>query len=305
MTNTLHILGSNSATPAHGRNQSAQLLQLEDEVILLDCGEGTQLQLKKYQLPGHKINRIFISHMHGDHYFGLPGLIFSFQLLRRKEPLYIYGPPGLKEILHAHFKYSGTALNFNLELIEWKPGMSSVLHESARYKVDCIPLSHRIPCMGFVFNTFALPELKLKGKNLPDWLMPEHFQLLKIGSDIQHPRSGKKYPNSYFTSAPDPPQRFAYITDTLPLAEHIPCYTAADLLYHEATFLHKEKVRSAHTFHTTTRQAATLAKQAGVKKLIIGHFSARYKELDEVLEEAKSIFPNTALATEGSKFKIA
>ena len=218
--------------PAHGRNQSAQLLHFGDELILIDCGEATQIRLRDFGLPAHKINRIFISHLHGDHYFGLPGLIFSFHLLKRKAPLYVYAPPGLRDILSLQFKYSRTALSFPLEWAEWEPETSTLLLETARYKVESMPLNHRIPCMGFLFTSYPNPHRKIMKGKLPQGLTPEDFRKLKVGKNIKHPGSGELIPNSFVTDNPDPPQIYAYITDTLPMNELTAMYRNADLLYH-------------------------------------------------------------------------
>lgn len=297
-------MGSNSAMPTHGRNQSAQLLCIKGELLLFDCGEATQIQLQLHKAPTSKISKIFISHMHGDHYFGLPGLLFTFHLLRRKDPLEVYCPPGLRDILLLQFKYSHTSFSFPLELIEWKPDKVGILCETAQYRVDAFPVNHRIPCMGFKVTAFPIPEFRIKKEGLPHWLDKEHFKLLQQGKDITDPSGKTTYPNHYFTQPPHPPAVFSYCTDTLYTPEILPIIRHSDILYHEATFMHDKLDRAKATFHTTAKQAAQMAKDAEVSKLIIGHFSTRYRKLDPLLAEAKLTFPNTFLAIEGTKFEL-
>jgi ribonuclease Z len=290
--------------PAHGRNQTAQLLQFGEELMLIDCGEATQIRLRDFGLPALKINRIFISHLHGDHYFGLPGLLFTFHLLKRKAPLYVYAPPGLRDILTLQLKYSQTALNFPIEWMEWQPDSQSTLLETARFKVETIPLNHRIPCMGFLFTSYPEPYRRIVKGKLPKGLLPDDFKKLKMGMDIKDPSSGATIANQLVTKAPKPAQVYAYISDTLPLENHADLYRHANLLYHEATFMQQEQERSEATHHSTAKEAALLAKKAQVQKLILGHFSTRYRNLEALLEEARTIFPNTELALEGRRFDL-
>jgi len=254
---SLTILGSGASIPLADRNPTAQLLQLDSRKFLLDCGEGTQMQIRRFSARPQQISHIFISHLHGDHFYGLIGLINTFHLLNRKSELHIYGIQALKEILDLQLEQSHTALNYPLEFYPVNPEISSVIFEDELVSVRTIPLVHRIPTCGFL-----------------------------VGEKKGRQRS------------------FAYCTDTAYTEKIIPLVKNCDLLYHEATFTHDRQADATAKFHSTAREAATIAQKAGVKKLLIGHYSARYKELDGLLEEARAVFPETYLATDGLKFQI-
>jgi len=299
----LQILGSNSAAPAHNRNQTSQLFRIGNEWMLIDCGEGTQIQLRNFKVPFQKITRIFISHLHGDHYLGLVGLLFTFHLLQRKTPLTVYGPPGLREIISLQLKYSNSALNYELIFEEWKPESDELLFENDHFTVKNFPLKHRIPCSGFVFLEKSKPRSIIK-ENLPEWIKINQFQELKNGKDISHPETGETFMNGLFTKSAKKSRKYVFCSDTLYDESIIPVLEGADLLYHEATFMEEMVERAKQTFHSTARQAANIALKAKVKRLILGHFSIRYKELEPLLNEAREVFANTYLAIEGEVFTI-
>lgn len=303
MALSLTILGSNASVPAHNRNQTAQLLNMMQVPFLIDCGEGTQLQLKKYKIKAQKIDHIFISHLHGDHYYGLMGLISSLHLYGRKKELYIYCPPGLKEIISVNLKHSRTFLNYQINLKEWTPGVSELLFENQHMTVHSFPLNHRINCSGFLFREKPKKRRINKAK-LTDNVSPLTIIKLKSGEDVMDENGELKYANAHYTLPPSPSVSYAFCSDTKYDESIIPYIKGIDLLYHEATFMNDMEDRAAITFHSTAQQAGELAQKAKVKKLLIGHFSTRYKELEPVLAEAKKAFEPTELGLEGCVFEV-
>ncbi len=299
----MQILGSSAASPAYNRNQTSQLFRIGNEWMLIDCGEGTQIQLRRYKVPFQKITRIFISHLHGDHYLGLVGLLFTFHLLQRITPLTIYGPPGLREIISLHLKYSNSTLKYEVIFIEWKPESKQLLFENDYFTVNNFPLKHRIPCSGFVFLEKPKPRAIIK-ENLPEWIKIHQFQLLKNGEDIKHPESGEMYANGLLTKASKKTRKYVFCSDTIYDETIIPILSGADLLYHEATFMEEMADRATQTFHCTAKQAASIALKANVKMLLLGHFSIRYKDLEPLLDEGREVFKESFLATEGEIFSI-
>ncbi|MEQ9425657.1 MAG: ribonuclease Z [Cyclobacteriaceae bacterium] len=301
MTFRLKILGSNAAAPAHNRNQTSQLLQVRNSVFLIDCGEGTQLQLKKHKVKFSKINYIFISHLHGDHYYGLIGLISTMHLYGRTTTLNLFGPPGLLEIISLQLKYSDTSLKFDINFKEWTPEMSEVIFENNYMTVETFPLNHRISCSGFVFKEKPLSKKIIK-ENLPADILPSQIAILKKGQDVKDGNGEILFAASDYTSDPRDPFIYAFCSDTKFTTDIIPYVKNADLIYHEATFMEDMADRAELTYHSTAKQAAELAKKSNAKKLILGHFSTRYKELEPVLAEAKEIFENSYLGLEGTDF---
>lgn len=302
MTFEVTILGSNSALPAHGRHPTSQVLNHNEKLFLLDCGEGTQIQLSNYRIKRSKINHIFISHLHGDHYYGLIGLLTSYHLLKRTEPLHLFCPKGLKEIIDLNFKYSDTRLAYDLIAHEIDCSSAEMIFENEHLSVTTIPMKHRIPCCGFLFrekdHERRILAEQLTRYNIPVSLIPE----LKAGQDLLV--DGQLIPNQQLTSDPTPPRVYAFCSDTLHSDHFVEQVRSADLLYHEATFMEESAERASLTFHSTTLQAATIAQKAAVKNLMIGHFSAKYDDLQMVLNEAKTIFPATELAIEGLTFQV-
>ncbi len=299
----LTILGSSSATPIHGRNPSAQLLNINEKMYLIDCGEGTQQQLLRFGLKAAKIDTIFISHLHGDHYLGLMGLLSSMHLVGRTKALRLFGPPELHELLQLHFKYSTTQLRFPLIFKPTQVTAPVIILENSDVVVETIILTHRIHCTGFKFTTkSALPTLR-EDKVLDLAIPVAHRALIKKGFPFTD-ALGVVHTADSLTLPPSPKKSFAYCSDTLCDCSYAKQLEGVELLYHESTFLHNMLDRANETYHTTALQAAQLAKKVGVKQLLIGHFSARYKDLTPLLEEAQSVFKATQLAIEGESFSI-
>jgi ribonuclease Z len=299
----LKILGSNSASPVFNRHHTSQLLQIENELFLIDCGEATQNQLLKYKIKFNKINYIFISHLHGDHYLGLQGLISTMHLNGRKKELLIFGPPGLDEIITLQLKYSHTILSYKLVFHELDTTKIYKLLDLENLIVETIPLNHRIKCCGFLFREKP-KRRRIKKEKIPDDLPLLDIVALKNGQDIY--RDGILFlKNEDLTLPPKKSRSYAYCSDTRYDEGIIPQIKNIDLLYHESTFLDELKERAIQTYHSTASEAATIAKKAAIGTLILGHFSARYKEILPILEEAKPIFKNSFLAIEGETFIIA
>jgi ribonuclease Z len=294
----LHILGCGSATPTPYRNPTAQVLQFEQFSVLIDCGEGTQMQMLKYKVKSSRIHSIFISHLHGDHYLGLPGLISSMHLLGRKHALHIYAPKALFELLEMQFQMSETHLQFPLHLHTVECVVKEKIAEIDGFEVFTFPLSHGIPCFGFQFiqkpKTGSLNMEMIERYNIP----VSEFKKIKSGADYSTP-AGTVIPNSILVKPNAAALSYAYCSDTAPCETVIEAVTGSTWLYHEATFLHELKQRAVETFHSTALEAATAAKKAGVKNLIIGHFSSRYRETTLLEAEANTIFPQTIAAQDG------
>ncbi|WP_181305554.1 ribonuclease Z [Rufibacter sp. XAAS-G3-1] len=299
----LKILGSSSATPSFERNHTAQLLTVGNQINLIDCGEGTQMQLMRYKVKHQRICNIFISHLHGDHYFGLAGLLSTMHLQQRTGPLNLFGPKGLAEILTLQFKYGGTQLPYHINFVEVDTTVCKKIFEDKHLTVHTLPMQHRVPCCGYLFKEKPKPRHLLKGK-LPEFLTPPQLVRLKWGEDIRNEHGEVLVRNQDVTTDPKRSRSYAYCSDTKYKEDILPYVTGVDLLYHEATFLSDLEHRATHTFHSTAAQAATFAQKAQVKRLLIGHFSARYKDLSPLLAEAQAIFPNTALAAEGKTISV-
>ena len=296
------ILGSGSALPTISANQTSQVVSCGNQLFLLDCGEGTQVQLRKNKVKIQNINQVFISHLHGDHFFGLVGLLSTMHLLGRRTELHIHGPKGLDEIVEIQFRNAGSHLSFSMvfHTIEKK---GEVLYEDARVIVTSLPLKHRIPCFGFHFQEKKglrkLEGLKLVQHNIPVYARKS----IAEGEDFRS-EDGVVVKNSELTIDPPKPTSYAFCSDTAYYEKLIPYIKEVDLLYHEATFLESERERAKKTFHSTAKDAATIAENAGAKKLIMGHFSNRYKRKDGFLQEARMIFKNTYVAEEGKDYQV-
>jgi len=299
----LTILGSNGAIPAYDRHPSSHILNYNGHLFLIDCGEGTQFQLNKYGIKRGRLDNIFISHLHGDHYFGLIGLLTSFNLNWREHPLHIYGPAGLEEIMNVHFKHSKTQLKFEIHYHPIVDDEPRVIYEDSFLQVETIILKHRLPTTGFLFKEkVGLRKIlieKINEYGIPFGQIPG----IKKGADFTDAH-GKTIPNAELTAYPHTPRSYAYCSDTVYTEHFVAQVKEVGLLYHEATFVDEHTARALETFHTTGRQAATVAKQAGAKKLVIGHFSARYENLDLLLSQSREVFPETYLAIEGTVFEI-
>jgi len=297
------ILGSSSATPIYQRHPTAHVLNIHERFFLVDCGEGTLIQLNRYKIKFHRINHIFISHLHGDHYLGLLGLLSTMHLQGRTIPIHLYCQEKLKEIIDIQLKHSETILRFPIHYHMLDTDTPAVIFEDDDIEISTIILNHRIPCTGFLFK--EKPRLrKLQKEKLQKFKVPiTAYQDLKNGMDFVD-EYGKVHANSELTTDPRSPRSYAFCSDTCYDERILPHISEVDLLYHEATFLSDKEERAKETFHSTAAQAATIAKKANVKRLIIGHFSARYKNLYPLLDEAKEVFSETTLAMEGDVFSI-
>jgi len=297
------VLGSSSATPIFNRNPSAQALNINDRLYLVDCGEGTQQQMLRFDVKASRIDHIFISHLHGDHYLGLVGLLSSMHLNGRKKTLKLFGPPQLKEIIDLQLKYSDTVLQYPIDFIFTNADKAEVILDTTDITVETIPLDHRIACTGFLFKQKKRLKKIIKEKIIELNIPIQHYSDIKKGADYVA-ADGTVYKNADITSNPKEPKSYAYCSDTLYNESYFAQISNADLLYHESTFLNNMLDRAQSTYHTTALQAGEVAVKTHAKRLLIGHFSARYKTLNELLDEASSVFPNTELAVEGRTFII-
>lgn len=300
---TLTILGCHSATPKTFHNPTSQLLDVRGQLFLIDCGEGTQVALRKSKVKFARVKHIFISHLHGDHFYGLIGLISTFTLLGREADLHIYGPKGIKEIITLQLKLGKAWTNYNLIFHELEAKTSQLLFEDDKVEVYTIPLKHRVYTNGFLFKEKP-GERKLNieaavAANIDN----SYFRKLKAGADVPN-LEGKLIPNESVTFPPDPPKSYAFCSDTFYNPEIVPLIEKVSLLYHEATFLEEHNHLCEKTKHSTAKEAAMIAKKAEAKRLVLGHFSTRYTDLNLFLEEAKTIFENTELAEDYKVFEI-
>ncbi len=304
MSTYLTILGYNSAIPTVKSAPTAQFLEMEERCFLIDCGEGTQVQLRKAKAKFSKINHIFISHLHGDHVFGLPGLISSFRLLGRETPLHVYGPKGIKEMMETIFRITETHQGFEVVFHELSSKKSEKVFEDNRVEVFTIPLDQRIYCNGYLFREQP-KERHLNMQEISKYPEIEicDYHNLKRGKDIQL-SDGYILKNENLTKPAEPSVSYAFCSDTRYLESIIPIIKNVDVLYHEATFLHDLKKMADYTGHTTALEAAKIARKANVKKLILGHFSNRYNDLSVFLNEACEIFPETYLPEQLEAVKI-
>lgn len=299
----LTILGSNAAIPAYNRHPTAQLLQIDQHYFLIDCGEGTQMQLSKFKIRYNRIGYIFISHLHGDHYLGLVGLLSTMHLHKRSEDLYLYGPKGLSDMISLQLKYSDTRLNYRIHFQEIDTEMGQVVLENEWLTVETIPLVHRINCAGFLFREKP-KKRRLRKEVLPPGLSLATMSQLKKGHDITNAEGELIYRNEEYTLPPRKSRSYAYCSDTRYNEDMIGQIQGVDLLYHESTFLEEEAVRAGETFHSTARQAATIARLAQVGKLVLGHYSSRYKDLSLFRAEASLVFESVVLSIEGESIAV-
>ncbi|GAB0156477.1 ribonuclease Z [Chryseobacterium sp. Alg-005] len=295
MSTYLTILGFNSAIPTINSSPTSQLLEMEERHFLIDCGEGTQVQLRKAKARFSKINHIFISHLHGDHCFGLPGLIASFRLLGRENPLHVYGPKGIRNMLETIFTITETHRGFEVIYHELDKDYSEKIYEDNRVEVYTIPLDHRIYCNGYLFKEKP-KDRHLNMKEIAKYNEIEicDYHNLKAGKDFVL-SDGYVLKNEVLTVEPAPSVSYAFCSDTRYLESVIPIIKNATVLYHESTFLHDLKEMADYTGHSTALEAAKIAQKADVGKLILGHFSNRYADLTVFTDEARNVFPNTFL----------
>jgi ribonuclease Z len=299
----VQILGVGSATPVLERHPSAQVLSIDNESFLIDCGEGTQYRLLEQKIKHPRIRHVFISHLHGDHYLGLIGLISSLNLNQRSEELTVYGPKGLREILEIQFKYADTRIRFDLNFVEVDTTARNIILDHQFLTVETIPLAHRIPCCGFLFRTKPAPR-KLLRELLPEEFPVTYMKMLKNGIDVHDELNQATYLAADFTLEAATERAYAYCSDTAYLERNVPQLANVNTMYHEATFTNELLSRAIETNHSTATQAAQIAQMANVGKLLIGHFSSRYKTLETFETEARAIFENTLLAEEGVIYEI-
>ncbi len=299
----LNILGCYSATPRTITNPTSQVLEINNQMYLIDCGEGTQVQLRKHKIKFSRINQIFISHLHGDHFFGLIGLISTFSLLNRPNDLHIYGPKGIKEIILLQIKLSKSYTKYNLFFHELESTESELIFEDDKVEVHTIPLKHRVYANGFLFKEKpGLRRINI-GAAQEQNIEVCYFNKLKQGSDLQR-EDGTIIKNETVTSDPQPIQSYAFCSDTVYNEEIIPLIKEVDVLYHESTFLERDIEKCIPTGHSTAMQAAEIAKKAHVKNLILGHYSTRYPEIELFKKEAETVFQPVLLADDGKVFKF-
>lgn len=297
------ILGCGSALPTTRHMASAQVLNIREKLFMIDCGEGTQTQLRRTHLRFNKLNHIFISHLHGDHCFGLLGMISTFDLLGRTSPLHIYAPTDMEAVLRPQIEYFCKGIAYAVEIHEVNPKEHACIYDDRSLSVWTIPLKHKVPCCGYLFREKpTLPHIK---RDMIDYYQIPLYAIrdIKEGADWET-EEGIIVPNNRLTLPADPVRSYAYCSDTLyrpAIAEYVKEVT---VLYHEATFADEHAARAKQTFHSTASQAATIAKMCGTRRLCIGHFSSRYETEDKLLHEAQKVFKNTFLAREGLTFEV-
>jgi ribonuclease Z len=299
----LTILGCHSATPRTTTNPTSQVLEIKNHMFLIDCGEGSQVELRRNKVKFSRIKHIFISHLHGDHYFGLVGLISTFGLLTRETELHIYAPKGLKEVITLQMKLSDSWTNYPLFFHELNSKKSELIYEDDKVEVHTIPLKHRVYTNGFLFKEKENERNLDINAVLNANINRAYYRKLKQGSDVEN-EDGVLIKNETVTKDPLPAKSYAFCSDTVYNESIIPIIKDATVLYHESTFLDKNESLCEPTKHSTARQAATIAKKANVETLILGHYSTRYDSYDEFETEAKSIFDNVLLSKDGKSFEF-
>lgn len=299
----LHILGCSSATPTPRHLPACQVLNVREKLFMIDCGEGAQLQLRRCGLNFTRVTAIFLSHMHGDHVFGLPGLISTFSLLGRTQSLHIYSPEDLEPVFRPWLEFFSPGLEFEVVFHRVDPHTPTVIYDDRSVCVTTIPLSHRIPCCGYRFDEKpTLPHIR---RDMIDYLgIPLYaIKSIKEGADWTD-SEGKVWSHQQLTTPGASPRSYAYCSDTQYLPSLASLVKNVSLLYHEATFASSEKLRARQTFHSLAAEAAQVALDAQARQLLIGHFSARYNDETILLKEAQAVFPNTILAEEGLTLDI-
>lgn len=299
----LTILGCYAATPRTFTNPTSQILEIKNRLFLIDCGEGTQVQLRKNKIKFSKINHIFISHLHGDHFFGLIGLVSTFSLLGRTTDLHIHGPKGIKEIITMQLRLSNSWTNFNLFFHELQSKESEIVFEDDKVLIKTIPLHHRVYTNGFLFQE-KVGERKLNVDAVQNYEIEScYYQKIKNGKDITL-EDGRVIENEKLSFDPIPAKSYAFCSDTAYHEAVIPIIINADILYHEATFLQSEENLALKTLHSTAKEAATIALKSNVKQLILGHYSTRYENIEMFKQEAETIFSEVLLADDGKIFEF-
>ncbi len=299
----LTVLGCYAATPRTISNPTSQVLEIKNQVFLIDCAEGTQVQLRKSKVKFSNINHIFISHLHGDHFYGLIGLISTFMLLNRQKDLHVYGPKGIKEIILLQLRASGSYTGYNLFFHELESNEPELIYEDDKVLVQTIPLQHRIYTNGFLFRE-KLGDRKLNFDKVQEYKIDKvYFNKIKKGSDITLD-NGTRVSNDELTFDPPLPLSYAYCSDTRFNEKLVSYITGVDFLYHESTFLNNESHLAEKTMHSTATEAALIAKMAQVKKLILGHYSTRYASIELFKTEAQAVFEEVILAEDGKEIQL-
>jgi ribonuclease Z len=297
------ILGSNAALPAFDRNPTSQIVHHHDRLFLIDCGEGTQKRFNDFKVKRSRLEVIFISHLHGDHVFGLPGLINSINLNGRTSRLLIFGPAGLRRFVETSLEISYAHINYELLIHEFDTELPQLIYENDELAVHSFPLKHRVPTAGYRFEE-KLRLRKFKSELIPVYkISHEDIPGIKEGKDFTT-SSGEIIPNNILTEDPPLTRSYAFCSDTIYDPGLLPFIKGVDLLYHEATFMSELKTQARERMHSTSAEAAEIASIAGVKKLLLGHFSSRYRDLSGLLNEAKAIFPESQLALEGHYYQV-
>lgn len=297
------ILGSGAALPTSRRNPTSQYVVCNDRHILIDCGEGTQMQIRRFGVKFQRIQHILISHLHGDHYFGLVGLISTMRLLGRDKDLTIYGPSQLEDIIRSQLEAGETRLDFDIRFVKIDGDRSELVYEDNLIEIHTFPLKHGIPTNGYIIKEKEGERKLLSEKIKGSGLLFEHMHRLKRGEDILTD-DGKYFRNADYTADPKPTRSYAFCSDTLYWERVADSVKGVDLLYHEATFTEKDIERARATYHSTARQAAEIAKRAGARQLIMGHLSARYDQVEVHIQEAKAVFPESTVVEDGSVFTL-
>lgn len=299
----LIVLGSGAGGPFQGRNYTAQLFKVDNHIFLIDCGEGTQHQLFRYRLRYDHMKEIFISHLHGDHVFGLMGLLTSFALKKRSAPLAIFGPVGLRELVETSARLVGAIFPFIITVHEVDTTISTKVFENDKVEVSTIPLNHRTLCTGWLFKEKLRPA-NILAEKIQEYGIPyTEIAAIKAGADYHLP-NGVIIAHTELTTPPSPPRSFAFCSDTAPSDTVIAAVKGVNLLYHEATFTNDHEAEAAYSGHSTAEQAAFVAREAGVGQLLIGHFSGRYRDVLQHLEEARAIFQYCNVVEEGREYEI-
>lgn len=297
------ILGTGSGGPFQGRHYTAQVVHLDQHLFLVDCGEGTQMQLFRTKIKYDRFRQIFISHLHGDHVYGLAGMLTSYALKQRTEPVTLFGPPGLQALLEDQIRHSLTRIPYPLHFVEVDTATHQMVFENKDVEVWTIPLNHRVPCNGWLFREKTQLRNMIKEKIETYGIPWEAIPAIKAGADYQH-TDGRTIPNAELTTPPRAPLSYAFCSDTAPSMEVVQVVKQVDLLYHEATFSNEHTAEAEITGHSTAAQAAEVAREASVGALVLGHFSGRYKDTGVLLAEAQAVFPNTFLSEDGMMVQV-
>ncbi|MCC6410057.1 MAG: ribonuclease Z [Saprospiraceae bacterium] len=297
------ILGTGSGGPFQGRHYTAQVVHVDQHLFLIDCGEGTQMQLFRSKIKYDRFGQIFISHLHGDHVYGLAGLLTSYALKQRTEPVTLFGPQGLQDLIGDQIRHSLTRIPYPLHFVTVDTTTHQMVFENKAVEVWSVPLNHRVPCNGWLFREKAHLRNMIKEKIDTYGIPWEAIPAIKAGADYQHP-DGRVVPNAELSTPPRSPRSYAFCSDTAPSMDVVKAVKSVDLLYHEATFSNEHLAEAEMTGHSTAAQAAEVAREANVGTLVLGHFSGRYKDVEVLLAEAQAVFPNTFLSEDGMMLQV-